>query len=205
MKKLLIIAALAATLASLTGCQTRITAEKFPENLTPIQKVVKVNGEDQVITTSAIVSSGGWYATARSPLWATEALNGLSLGVSTNGTVYLNLDSYSRDLSTNAVVMVHTLSELAADIAGKVTAAICAYYGGGAVSATSKLGEMTIKDITGKIQTKLAKKGVTDATASKVDASAIANEVVSDICQGDSCTTGACTDDSCTTGACNPQ
>ena len=194
MKKLLIVAALAAIA---TGCQTRITAEKRPERGLPIEKVVKVNGEDRVITNDYKIASGGWYATARSPLWATEALSGLSLGVSTNGTVYLNLDSYSRDLSTNAVVMVHTLSELAADIAGKVTAAICAYYGGGAVSATSKLGEMTIKDITGKIQAKLAKKGVTDATASKVDASAIANEVVSDICQGDSCTTGACTDGTC--------
>ena len=193
MKKLLIVAAVAAIA---TGCQTRITAEKHPENVTAIQKVVKVNGEDTVITTSAIVSSGGWNATARSPLWATEALNGLSLGVQTNGTVYLNLNSYNRDLSTNAVVMVHTLSELAADIAGKVTAAICAYYGGGAVSATSKLGEMTIKDITGKIQTKLAKKGVTDANCSSCDASAIASEVVSDICKG-----GACED--CADGSCD--
>lgn len=179
MKKLILLAAVAAIA---TGCQTRITAEKHPENVTAIQKVVKVNGEDTVITTSAIVSSGGWYATARSPLWATEALSGLSLGVATNGTVYLNLDEYNRDLSTNAVVMVHTLSELAADIAGKVTAAICAYYGGGAVSATSKLGEMTIKDITGKVRANLAKKGITDANCSTCDADAIAAEVYKECC-----------------------
>ena len=92
----------------------------------------------------------------------------------------MNLDEYNRDLSTNAVVMVNTLSELAADIAGKVTAAICAYYGGGAVSATSKLGEMTIKDITGKIQAKLAAKGITNANCTTCDPVAIADEVCKD-------------------------
>jgi hypothetical protein len=76
--------------------------------------------------------------------------------------------------------MVSTLSELAADIAGKVTAAICAYYGGGAVSATSKLGVMTIKDITGKVQAKLAKKGITDANCKDCDPAAIAKEVCED-------------------------
>ena len=186
MHKLIAITITAALAAILAGCQTRITAEKFAENITPIQSVVKVNGEDQVITTAALVSSGGWYATARSPLWATEALSGLSLGVATNGTVYLNLDEYNRDLSTNAVVMVNTLSELAADIAGKVTAAICAYYGGGAVSATSKLGEMTIKDITGRVQAKLAKKGITDANCKDCDPAAIASEVAQE-CVGGAC------------------
>ena len=182
MKKLIEIATLAALVAIAAGCQTRITAEKYAEVVTPIQKVVKVNGEDVVITANALVSSGGWYATARSPLWATEALSGLSLGVATNGTVYLNLDEYNRDLSTNAVVMVKTLSELASDIAGKVTAAICAYYGGGAVSATSKLGELTIKDITGKVQAKLAKKGITDANCKDCDPAAITKEVCEDCC-----------------------
>jgi hypothetical protein len=182
MKKLIAVTITAALAAILAGCQTRITAEKYAEVVTPIQKVVKVNGEDVVITANALVSSGGWYATARSPLWATEALSGLSLGVATNGTVYLNLDEYNRDLSTNAVVMVNTLSELAADIAGKVTAAICAYYGGGAVSATSKLGEMTIKDITGRVQAKLAKKGITDANCKDCDSAAIASEVCEDCC-----------------------
>ena len=191
MHKLIEITTLAALCAIAVGCQTRITAEKYAEVVTPIQKVVKVNGEDVVITANALVSSGGWYATARSPLWATEALSGLSLGVATNGTVYLNLDDYHRDLSTNAVVMVKTLSELAADIAGKVTAAICAYYGGGAVSATSKLGEMTIKDITGKVQAKLAKKGITDANCKDCDPAAIAKEVCED-CVYD-CTDGSCT------------
>lgn len=194
MKKLLMLAALAAIA---TGCQTRITAQKHAENVTPIQTVVKVNGEDQVITSNAIISSGGWYATARSPLWATEALSGLELGVQTNGTVFLKLEDYSRDLSTNAVLVTHSLTTCAADIAGKVAAAVVAYYGGGAVSATSSLGELTLKDIVGKAQAKLAKKGVTDATASLVDTSAIAQEIASE-CVGDACK-------DCSDGSCTPQ
>ena len=189
MKKLIEITTLAALCAIAAGCQTRITAEKFPEQMLPVYAAAPSNSVLYVAGYQP--ASGGWYATARSPLWATEALSGLSLGVQTNGTVYLNLDSYNRDLSTNAVAMVSTLSELAADIAGKVTAAICAYYGGGAVSATSKLGEMTIKDITGKVQAKLAKKGITDANCKDCDPAAIAKEVCED-CVYD-CKDGSCT------------
>ena len=189
MKKLIEITTLAALCAIAAGCQTRITAEKFPEQMLPVYAAAPTGSV--LYVSGYIPASGGWYATARSPLWATEALSGLSLGVATNGTVYLNLDEYNRDLSTNAVAMVSTLSELAADIAGKVTAAICAYYGGGAVSATSKLGEMTIKDITGKVQAKLAKKGITDANCKDCDPAAIAKEVCED-CVYD-CTDGSCT------------
>lgn len=171
-----IMAAILAAFAA--GCQTRITAEKHPEQLLPIYAAAPSNSVLYIADYRP--ASGGWYATARSPLWATEALSGLSLGVATNGMVYLNLDSYNRDLSTNAVAMVSTLSELAADIAGKVTAAICAYYGGGAVSATSKLGNMTIKDITGRVQAKLAAKGITDANCKDCDAESIAREVCAD-------------------------
>ena len=107
MNKLMLIIAVAA--AALTGCQTRITAEKQPEQALPIQEVVTVNGQDQVITRGYQIASGGWYATARSPLCATEALDGLELGVHTNGSVTLALNRYHRDLSTNAVVMVDNL------------------------------------------------------------------------------------------------
>ena len=184
MHKSITLATLAVMMVALctTGCQTRIVAIKHPEVVTPIERVVEIDGTNRVITTDAIISSGGWEASARSPLWATEALSGLSLGVATNGTVYLNLDDYHRDLSTNAVLVVQSLSELAADVAGKVTAAICAYYGGGAVSATSKLGELTIKDITGRVQAKLAKKGITDANCADCDPAAIAKEVCEDCC-----------------------
>lgn len=120
MKKLIIVAALAAVVA---GCQTRITAEKHPEQLLPIQTVVEVNGSQQVITTDAVRASGGWYATARSPLWATEELRGLSIGVHTNGSVTLGLDAYQRDLSTNAVTLAHNLVTDFAELAEKAAAA----------------------------------------------------------------------------------
>lgn len=99
------------------GCQTRITAEKFAEVAHPIQAVVQTNGVYVVITTGYMVTSGGWYATARSPLWADEVMKGLDLGVMTNGTVYLRLESYHRDLSTNAVVMTKTIFDGSANLA----------------------------------------------------------------------------------------
>lgn len=193
MKKLILFAALAAIV---TGCQTRITAEKFAEKVTPIQKVVKVNGEDQVIVEKVVISSGGWYATARSPLWADESLRGLSLGVQTNGTVYLNLEDYHRDLSSNAVAVVDTLSNLAADIAGKVASAVLAYYGGGAVATSSKFGTMTISDIYGRVKAKLEEKKITAANASTANSSAIAQEIVNE-CTGGDCSAGTCAGGSC--------
>lgn len=119
MKKLIIVAALAA----FCGCQTRITAEKNAEVAHPIEKVVEVNGTNKVITTGYMVTSGGWYATARSPLWATEELRGLSIGVQTNGSVTLGLDAYQRDLSTNAVTLAHNLVTDFAELAEKAAAA----------------------------------------------------------------------------------
>lgn len=120
MKKMMIVAALA---ACATGCQTRITAEKNPETVVPIEDVVTVNGEQRVIVRDVVRASGGWYATARSPLWAKEELRGLSIGVATNGTVTLGLDAYDRDLSTNAVVMAHQLVEDFGILAEKAIAA----------------------------------------------------------------------------------
>ncbi len=120
MKKMFILAALAAIAC---GCQTRITAEKNAECAHPIQSVVDVGGTNQVITTGYMVTSGGWYATARSPLWATEELRGLSIGVQTNGSVSLGLDAYKRDLSTNAVTMAHNLVVDFAELAEKAAAA----------------------------------------------------------------------------------
>ena len=121
------------------GCQTRITAEKFAEVAHPIQAVVQTNGVDVVITTGYMVTSGGWYATARSPLYAKEELRGLNIGVSTNGTVSLALDSYERDLSTNAVVMVKTIFDGSANLALAVAKAYATISTGGATDATSAL------------------------------------------------------------------
>ena len=133
-----------AALAVATGCQTRITAEKNPEQLMPIQKVVTVDGKEQIITTDAIRASGGWYATARSPLWATEELRGLQIGVATNGTVSLALDAYNRDLSTNAVTMAHNLVTDFALLAEKAAAAYATCGASLAASAGKKAVQKAI-------------------------------------------------------------
>lgn len=121
------------------GCQTRITAEKYAEVAHPIQAVAKTNGVDVVITTGYMVSSGGWYATARSPLWADEVMKGLDLGVQTNGMVYLRLDSYHRDLSTNAVVMTKTIFDGSANLAQAVAKAYATIQTAGASDAASSV------------------------------------------------------------------
>ena len=134
-----IVALLGVSVVMCAGCQTRITAEKFAEVAHPIQAVVQTNGVDVVITTGYMVTSGGWYATARSPLYAKEELRGLNIGVSTNGTVSLALDSYERDLSTNAVVMVKTIFDGSANLALAVAKAYATISTGGATDASSAL------------------------------------------------------------------
>ena len=188
MHKLMLIVALVA--AALTGCQTRITATKNAEVAHPIQHVVKVNGEDQVIVDQYQVTSGGWEATARSPLYATEALEGLSISVSTNGTVALDLNKYERDLSTNAVVMVEKMFKGGADLAIAIGDAYTKIAGGGAQADTLVM---------------LTKKAYQAFTAGGGDASkakvTIDGETF-DISDGSVCTT--CTPDgNCTTGNCS--
>lgn len=107
-------------LIGLCGCQTVIEAEKNPE------QVVTIDGK-------TVIASGGWKASARSPLWATESLKGLDLGVGTNSTVYLRLDTYSRDLSTNSVVLTEKALDGAANLAAKIGAAFAT--GGASVTA----------------------------------------------------------------------
>ena len=136
MKKLMLAALVAAFGICLTGCQTRITAEKYAEQVLPIQKVVKVNGEDQVITEHYQIASGGWYATARSPLYATEALEGLDLGVATNGFVHMSLSKYSRDLSTNAVAMVDGMFKNGANLVVAIGDTYAKIAGAGAQADT---------------------------------------------------------------------
>lgn len=137
MKKLVLLAAIfGSALTILTGCQTRITAEKFPEQVLPIQQKVTVNGEDQLITTHYQIASGGWYATARSPLYAAEALEGLEINVTTNGSVGLALGKYSRDTSTNAVVMVKEMFSGGAQLVTAIGDAYVKIAGGGAQAAT---------------------------------------------------------------------
>lgn len=136
--------ALAAMAAIVSGCQTRIMAEKRPEIVVPLQEVVSVNGQEQVVTTGAIRASGGWQASARSPLWAREELRGLAISVETNGVVKLSLDSYERDLSTNAVEMAHNLVSDFAVLAEKAAAA---YATCGASVAADSFGSAARKAI----------------------------------------------------------
>ena len=190
MKKFMFAALVAAVGIGITGCQTSITAEKYPEQVLPIQKVVKVNGEDQVITEHYQIASGGWEATARSPLYATEALEGLSISVSTNGTVALDLNKYERDLSTNAVVMVEKMFKGGADLALAIGDAYVKIAGGGAQADTV---------------TAFVKKAYAAFTGGGGDPSKATVATEGDkltISDGSTCTT--CTPDgNCTTGACS--
>lgn len=123
-----------AALAIAAGCQTRITATKNPEQIRPVYKVANIGGTNTAYVAGYERASGGWEATARSPLWATEELKGLEIGVDTNGTVQLMLANYKRDLSTNAVTMAHNLLTDFGVLAEK---ALAAYASCGASLATA--------------------------------------------------------------------
>lgn len=127
MKKLMILAAVG---IAVCGCQTRVTWEKYPEVLKPYYGL---NGTNTYVK-GFERATGGYYVTARSPLWADEALKGLSLKVSGND-ISFDLESYSRDLSTNAVTMAHNLM---ADFAVLAEKAIAAYGTCGASIATAE-------------------------------------------------------------------
>lgn len=142
MNKVIMIAACAAAVA---GCQTRITAEKHAETANPIQAKVTVNGEDRIINTGYTVTSGGWYATARSPLYAKEELKGLSIGVQTNGSVNLSLGEYQRDLSTNAIVMVKTIFDGSANLVDACAKAYASIQTAGATTAAGSVAEKIAK------------------------------------------------------------
>lgn len=119
------------------GCQTRITAEKYPEQMIPLQEVVTVDGKQAVVTKDYARASGGWYVTARSPLWAKEQIKGLDVGAKTDGEVWLKTDSYDRDLSTNAVVMTREMFEGSRNLVATVAAAYATIAGGGAQADTA--------------------------------------------------------------------
>lgn len=110
-------------LVALCGCQTYVEIEKKPEQALPVYAVARDGTNSVPYISRYIVASGGWEVTARSPLWATESLQGLSASITTNGTVTFALDGYSRDLSTNAVTMAHNLVSDFALLAEKAAAA----------------------------------------------------------------------------------
>jgi len=186
MKKIMILAAVAAATV-LTGCQTRITAEKYPEQVLPVQQKVTVNGEDQLITTHYQIASGGWYATARSPLYATEALEGLDIGVHTNGSVTMKIDKYRRDVSTNSVVMVKEMFSGGAQLVTAIGDAYVKIAGGGAQAET-------VTSVASKVYNAFTSAGG-DASKATVTSDATAKTVT--VSDGAVCTT--CTaDGNCT-------
>lgn len=199
MKKIMFFALTAAFVVSLTGCQTRITAEKHPEQVFLIQETVTVNGTEQIITKDVKTASGGWHATARSPLWANEALEGLEIGVHTNGSVTMSLGKYSRDLSTNSVVMVEQMFSGGAKLALAIGDAYTKIAGGGAQADT-------IANLTAKAYNLFQSKGGNIDSAKvtvdeagktfKIDDGSICVE-----CSAD----GTCTErPACTNGTCAP-
>lgn len=175
MKKMMIAAALA---ACATGCQTRITAEKHAEQMLPVYRTASIGGTNAVYISGYERASGGWYATARSPLWATEAMRGLSIGVHTNGTVTLGLEAYDRDLSTNAVAMTRIMCDAASDITAKVCAAIVSHGGSVAADGVSALVRKYIES-GGKAGT---------ASVTCADGSC----TITDTASGLTCTDGSC-------------
>lgn len=136
MKKLVFAALVAAFGIGIIGCQTRITATKHAEVPNPIYGVVKVNGEDKVIVVGYCVTSGGWEATAREPLYSDRSLKGLEIGVQTNGTVFMKLGAYQSDLSTNAVAMVDGMFKNGANLVIAIGDAYTKIAGGGAQADT---------------------------------------------------------------------
>ena len=117
------------------GCQTRVTWEKNPETALPIQQVVTVNGVEQLATTGYQLTGGGWYVTARSPLWAKEQFSGFTMSIGTNGEISVSLNAYDRDLSTNAVVLTKTIFDGSSNLALAVAKAYATIQTGGASDA----------------------------------------------------------------------
>lgn len=122
-----------------SGCQTRVTWEKNPETALPIQSVVAVNGVEQLATTGYQMAGGGWYVTARSPLWAKEQFSGFNVSVGTNGQFTVSLNSYDRDLSTNAVVLTKTIFDGSANLAAAVAKAYATISTGGSSDLTGAI------------------------------------------------------------------
>ena len=136
MKKLTIIT-LAAIAVAMTGCQTRVQIERYePTTILPKQEVRELNGTNILITTDYFVPPAHYCVTARSPLFAKESVARFAAEVGDNGTWSINADGYSRDLSTNAVVMVKEMFAGGAQLAIAIGDAYAKIAGGGAQATT---------------------------------------------------------------------
>lgn len=123
----------------ISGCQTRMTVEKYPAEALPVYNVVQVNGMDTLAVVDYFIKSGGWCFTYRSPLWAKEQLRGFRSEVGTNGVFSASVDTYERDLSTNAVVMTKTIFDGSANLALAVAKAYATIQTGGATDASGAI------------------------------------------------------------------
>ena len=121
------------------GCQTAAKWEKRPETAVPIQKVVEVNGVQQLATVDYMRLGGGFSVEVRSPLWAKESLNGFLAEAFTNGAFRVSLNTYDRDLSTNAVVLTKTIFDGSANLALAVAKAYATISTGGGVDTTGAI------------------------------------------------------------------
>ncbi|MBO7687250.1 MAG: hypothetical protein J6V72_12740 [Kiritimatiellae bacterium] len=126
------------------GCQTAVEWEKRPETAVPIQKVVEVNGVQQLATVDYLVLGGGFLVNLRSPLWANEALKGFIAETFTNGSFRVAIDAYNRDLSTNAVVMTKTIFDGSANLAAAVAKAYATIQTGGSSEAAGVLVQKVV-------------------------------------------------------------
>lgn len=145
MKKLLMMMLAACAAAMMTGCQTRVQIERDePTKILPKQEVREFNGTNVLITTDYFTPPPHYCVTARSPLFAKESVARFAADVGENGTWSINADGYSRDLSTNAVVMVKEMFSGSAQLAIAIGEAYTKIAGGGAqadtaLSAASKI------------------------------------------------------------------
>lgn len=175
------------------GCQTRVTWEKNPETALPLYEVREVNGVQQLVIKDYRITSGGWYVTARSPLWAKEQFNGFTVNIASNGVMTVTLDAYDRDLSTNAVVMTKTIFDGSANLAAAVAKAYATISTGGSSDAVGA--------IVSKVVSYFRSKGG-DASKSTVTSDGktltVTDGTTSIVCDAD----GNCSP--CVGGACSP-
>ena len=136
------------------GCQTAAKWEKRPETAVPIQKVVEVNGVQQLATVDYMLLGGGFSVEVRSPLWAKESLNGFLAEACTNGAFRVSINTYDRDLSTNAVVLTKTIFDGSASaIVSKAVAYFKSKGGDASKSTVTSDGQkITVTDGSTSIQ-----------------------------------------------------
>ncbi len=135
--RILMMMALAACAAAMTGCQTRIQIERDePTTILPKQEVREFNGTNVLITTDYFVPPPHYCVTARSPLFAEESVAKFAANVGENGTWSINADGYSRNLSTNAVAMVEEMFAGGANLVTAIGEAYVKIAGGGAQAST---------------------------------------------------------------------